>query len=197
MKHFFLLILTLCLLLSTLCGCGKTSSLIRYDISSSVSNLDPQFATDETDQMVIHNLFEGLLRQLPNGEVVNALAESYTISQNDTVYTFYLRQDARWRTEAPVTAADFVYAFHRIFNALSPSPYTQYYLSLKNAQSILNGDIPVEALGVRAIETIHWNFNCLNRTLPFWRAFVIPPRCPAIRNFSREHGENTVQPATL
>lgn len=159
MKHFFLLILTLCLLLSTLCGCGKTSSLIRYDISSSVSNLDPQFATDETDQMVIHNLFEGLLRQLPNGEIVNALAESYIISQNDTVYTFYLRQDARWRTEAPVTAADFVYAFRRIFNALSPSPYTQYYLSLKNAQSILNGDVPVEALGVRAIDDYTLEFQ--------------------------------------
>lgn len=152
MKRFVSLFLVLCLLSVTLSGCGESSSLIRYDIDSGASNLDPQFATSETDQMVIHNLFEGLLRQLPNGEIVPALTERYEISKDGCVYTFHLRQDAQWKSEQPVTAHDFVFAFHRIFNALSPSPYAQYYLSLNNAQVVLDGLLGVSALGVYATD---------------------------------------------
>lgn len=159
MKRILSLILSMVLLLSLLCGCSESSSLIRYDISSKVSNLDPQFATDETDQMVIHNLFEGLLRQLPNGEIVTALAESYTISEDECSYVFTLRQDAHWRSEQPVTAHDFVFAFRRIFNVLSPSPYAQNYSSIQNANAILEQGINVASLGVRALDDYTLEFQ--------------------------------------
>ena len=152
MKRIFSLILVLSFLLLSLCGCGESSSLIRYDIAHTVRNLDPQFATAETDQMVIQNLFEGLLRQLPNGEIVTALAESYTVSEDQCTYTFKLQEGVLWRNEEAVTAHDFVFAFRRIFNVLSPSPYAQYFLSLKNASAILDNNINVLSLGVRAVD---------------------------------------------
>ena len=46
------LLLTLCLLLS---GCRESSSLVRYDISNGVESLDPQFASEENEQLVIYN----------------------------------------------------------------------------------------------------------------------------------------------
>lgn len=159
MKRILSLILSMLLLLSLFCGCSESSSLIRYDIASTVSNLDPQFATDETDQMVIHNLFEGLLRQLPSGEIVTALAESYTISEDECTYRFILRQDAQWRSEQPVTAHDFVFAFRRIYNVLSPSPYAQDYASIRNAQAILEQGINVASLGVRALDDYTLEFE--------------------------------------
>ena len=159
MKRILCLILSMCLLLSLLCSCSESSSLIRYDISSRVGNLDPQFATDETDQMVIHNLFEGLVQQQPDGEITAALAESYSISDDECTYLFKLRENAQWRSEQPVTAHDFVFAFRRIFNVLSPSPYAQNYISIRNAEAILNQGINVASLGVRAIDDYTLEFE--------------------------------------
>ena len=159
MKRLCSLILVLCFLLSFLTGCGESSSLIRYDISHRVTNLDPQFATAETDQMVIHNLFEGLLRQLPDGSIENALAEDWSISDDGLTYIFHLRQDARWHSGQAITADDFVFAFRRIFNALSPSPYAQHYLFLQGAKSILENNTNVANLGVRAPDDYTLEFH--------------------------------------
>ncbi len=162
MKRICSLILGVSLLLTVLLSfsaCSESSSLIRYDIAQRVQNLDPQFATNETDQMVIHNIFEGLLRQEPNGEIVTALASEYSISEDECTYTFLLKPGTMWRSEQPVTAHDFVYAFRRIFNALSPSPYAQYYSSIKNANAILNEGINVASLGVRAIDDYTLEFQ--------------------------------------
>ena len=187
MKRILALILSLCFLLCCFSGCGsKSSSLIRYDISSSPKNLDPQFATDETDQMIIHNLFEGLFRQLPNGEVVNALAESYTLSADETVYTIALRQDAHWRNEEPVTAHDFVYAFRRIFNSLSPSPYAQNYLSIKNAQVILENGVSSELLGVTALDDYTLEFRLTQPDSSFLERLCHSSAMPCNQTFFEE-----------
>ena len=62
------------------------------------------------------------------------MAERWEISPDGTVYTFHLRADALWTNGAPVTAGDFVNAWHR---ALAPetaarNSYQLYYL--KNGQ---------------------------------------------------------------
>ena len=94
MKKCFSLLLALWMALG-LAACSS-SSAIRYDIPSPISNLDPQFATDDAARMVISQVFEGLFRQLPSGEVEPALAESYILSEDGLTYTFRLRQDAQW-----------------------------------------------------------------------------------------------------
>ena len=72
------LLLTLCLLLS---GCRESSSLVRYDISNGVESLDPQFASEENEQLVIYNMMEGLMRQKPSGELTNGAIERYEVAE--------------------------------------------------------------------------------------------------------------------
>ncbi len=50
-------------------------------------------------------------RRMPN--LIPGAAESWTVSDDGTVYTFKLRQDAVWSDGSPVTADDFVYSFRR------------------------------------------------------------------------------------
>ncbi|MCI8650056.1 MAG: peptide ABC transporter substrate-binding protein [Anaerotruncus sp.] len=137
---------------------------MKYDISNRVTNLDPQFATDETARMIILNTFEGLYQQLPSGEVAPALAQSYERSQDGTVYTFHLRQDAvwsgspargaevSWKAEDPVTAHDFAFALSRMFDATAFSPYASAFSNLENAAAILAGEQDRSSLGVRALD---------------------------------------------
>ena len=186
MKRIISIILTFCIICLTLSGCGESSSLIRYDISSPATNLDPQFASSETDQMIIHNLFEGLVRQLPNGEIEKALAESWTISEDKLTYTFYLREDAKWRTGSPVIADDFVFAFQRMFNSLSPSQYSQYYLSLQYAEEILNDKVSPSLLGVKALDTYTVEFKLKQPDSSFLEKLCHSSAMPCSRTFFEE-----------
>ena len=186
MKRLCSMILVLSFLLCFLTACGESSSLIRYDIPHAVSNLDPQFATDETDQMVIHNLFEGLVRQLPDGSIEAALAESWDISDDERTYTFHLRQDAQWHDGQPVTANDFVFAFRRIFNALSPSPYAQHYLFLQGAKSILDNGGNVANLGVRASDDYTLTFHLTQADSSFLEKLCHSSAMPCNEEFFNE-----------
>ena len=80
----------------SLSGCGTEPSLVRYDISSWVYTLDPQFAERESEQLVIYNMMEGLMRQRPDGTLEEGVIERYEVSQDQKRYTFYLREGMSW-----------------------------------------------------------------------------------------------------
>ena len=76
---------------------------------------------------VILNLYDGLVRDTRDG-VQMASAERYELSANadgveDTVYTFYLRDDLTWSDGEPVTAHDYEYAWKRACSPEMASPY--------------------------------------------------------------------------
>lgn len=140
-------------MLCFLTGCEKNTGvgeIIKYDIVSSTSNLDPQFATDDTAQLIIYNTFEGLFRQDETGTLVPAVAKRYDVSQDGLTYTFYLNETAKWSDGSPLTAQDFVFGFQRMFNPQALSPYVQNYTSFKNAEKILRGELDYQSLGVSA-----------------------------------------------
>lgn len=148
-------------LLLLLPGCKKRESneSIRMDLSQEVTSLDPQFSTAWESQVVMLNLFEGLLIRKGDGELAPGAAESYTISPDGLTYTFRLREDGVWndgsvRNEiapTPLTAKDFVFAFHRIFDPEVPSPWAGDFRAVKNSQEVLAGELPKSQLGVRAV----------------------------------------------
>lgn len=137
----------------TACGLGSgKNEVIRYDIAQGSDNLDPQFATDDTSRMIIGNIFEGLYRQLPSGEIVPAIAKEYTTSADQLVYIFYLRDDAYWSNDEPVTAHDFAFGLRRMFGKEAFSPYAGDLVSIKNARKVLAGECANTELGIRAID---------------------------------------------
>lgn len=135
-----------------MCACKSDPSgkIFRYDIAGPVTNLDPQFTTDQTARMILGNLMEGLLLQLPDGEILLGAAESYTLSPDKLLYRFTLREDMRWSDGTQITAADFEFAFFRIFSARSP--HAKKYLSIKNAADVLDRTLSPNLLGVRAVD---------------------------------------------
>ena len=146
-------------------GCEKDRGtgagyLFSYTLDANPQSLDPQLATDEASLTVIGNLFSGLFRMDDTGNVVPDVAESYEISPDGCTYTVHMRKDNYWyslgdarqeatRTDsedaakhaAPVTAADFVYAFQRLFDPRTGSPYRERFAALKNGQRIMDGEL--------------------------------------------------------
>ena len=91
--------------------------------------LDYQYATDGTS-FIAETLFTSGLTELDaDGNWVLDLAESYEVSDDGTVYTFKIRDDANWvdvngNVVRTVTAQDFVDAWDRLISEELASDYS-------------------------------------------------------------------------
>ena len=154
MKRLFLLLLPLCLLLTSCDYDAGIDQFFRYNISAEPATLDPQLATDPDTQTVLLNCFEGLMRLDADGEPIAGVAERYEVSPDGLRYTFHLRSDAVWRVSKeetrPVTAQDFVFAFQRIYSAATASPAAETFACIRNSAEVLSGALEPDALGVTA-----------------------------------------------
>lgn len=144
--------IAIALVLSACGGSGGDDKLtLRRGISAKVSTLDPHKSSAAWENIVIGDMFHGLMQHAPDGEVIPAMAESWTTSEDGLVWTFKLR-DATWSDGVPVTAEDFVYALRRIQDPLTVSQYASLLYIIKNAQAVHDKQVAPEELGVRAID---------------------------------------------
>jgi oligopeptide transport system substrate-binding protein len=116
-----------------------------------VESLDPAHIETASANLLGLDLYEGLTRLDAAGSVVPGVAISWQRTATDT-WVFTLRRDAKWSDGHPVTAADFVYAWQRVSDPKTASPYTVAVEFLKNAKAVIAGKLPPSALGVRALD---------------------------------------------
>ena len=158
-KKLLALLLLLGLLSAVLCGCGDGSAAktadegqtggsepteaqgaadhpneitvgIAQDLDES---LDPHKAVAAGTKEVMFNVFEGLVKPTPDGDLIPAVAEKYEISEDQLTYTFTIRNGIQFHNGDPVTVLDVVY-------------------SLEHAGSDSDGVVPIEAFS--AIEKL-------------------------------------------
>src|SRR6476469_6093479 len=91
--------------------------------SGDPETLDPHKTSTSAEANILRDLFEGLVMQDANANLIPGVAESWTISPDGTVYTFKLRADAVWSNGDPVTADDFVYSFRRMQDPATAAEY--------------------------------------------------------------------------
>ena len=125
-----------------------------YSIIDEFTSVDPQIVEDVSGSDIIRDLFEGLFNQDKEGNLVPGVATSYDVSDDKLTYTFHLRDNAKWSDGKPVTAGDFVYAWRRLADPNTASPYQWFIsiMSLKNGDAVQAGDLPPEELGVKALD---------------------------------------------
>ena len=83
---------------------------IAQDLDES---LDPHKVVAAGTKEVMFNVFEGLMKPTPDGDLIPAVAETYKISEDQMVYTFTIREGIAFHNGAPVTAEDVVYSVNR------------------------------------------------------------------------------------
>ncbi|OOE73829.1 ABC transporter substrate-binding protein [Salinivibrio sp. ML290] len=118
-----------------------------------VASLDPHKTQGVPESHVIRDLLEGLVNQDADGNVIPGVALRWE-NEDNKVFTFYLREDAKWSNGDPVTAQDFEYSFKRVADPMTASPYSWYlgYTHMENAKAIIKGDKDKDTLGVEALD---------------------------------------------
>ena len=150
--------------------------------------LDPHRAEGVPSSNILRDLFEGLVAEAPNGELIPGAAESWKISEDGLIYTFTLRPDGRWSNGDPVTAHDFEYGLRRSADPETLSRYSSVLAPIRNAREVIAGEQPPEALGVTAVDERTLVIE-LETPTPYLLGLLTHSSCYAVhRGVVEEHG---------
>ncbi len=182
---------------------GQTGQELAADQTLHVGNyaepqtLDPHRAEGVPASNILRDLYEGLTSEAPDGAVVPGVAASWEVSADGRVYTFRLRDDARWSNGDPVTAEDFVYGFRRTVNPATLSHYSSILEPIDNAAAIIAGEQPPETLGVEAVDA-HTLVIRLTGPTPYLPGLLNHSTTyPVHRRSVEEHGNRFARPGQL
>ena len=97
---------------------------------------DPALAAAPPDTDVVRAMYEGLTDYDPrNLTPVSAVAMRWESSPDNRKWTFYLRRDARWSNDDPVTARDFVNSWQRTLRLGDRAPHAKLLENIEGAQN--------------------------------------------------------------
>lgn len=156
-------------------------------------SLDPaQIRSGFPGEVVLVDLFEGLVSEDGQGKIVPAQAQRWETSEDGLVWRFFLRPQLKWSNGEPLTAQDFVYAWRRLLDPAQESPSAGLLLAtgINNAQSIYAGALELTSLGVEA-ESSQILKVTLERPVPYFLQLVsqrpfVPVNEQAITRFGKE-----------
>ena len=120
--------------------------------SADPESLDPHKTSTVYEAHILRDLFEGLVMQDAASDLVPGAAESWTVSDDGTVYTFKIRDDAVWSNGDPVTAEDFVYSQRRLQDPATGAEYASMFYVVKGAEEANTGKGSPDGIGARAVD---------------------------------------------
>ncbi len=114
--------------------------------------IDPGLLTDSYGAYLAQNVFEGLTVWDAAGQALQpGVASSWDVSDDRRVYTFHLRQDARWSDGTPVVAQDLITAWNRVLNPSTQAGYSTLLYPIEGARELHLGlTTDASTLGVEA-----------------------------------------------
>lgn len=170
-----------------------------YRMLDEAPTLDPQLNEDSAGFNILRDLFEGLLNQDHQGHLVPGVAERYTAADGNRQFIFHLRKTAAWSNGDSVTADDFVYAWRRAVDPEVGSGYAWYVelAGIQNAGAILAGNMPIESLGVKAVDPYTLQVD-LDRSVPYFPAMTTYATFfPTHRSTIEQHGIAWTRPENM
>lgn len=173
-------------------GSGESEQVLNWTTTSELPTMDTTMVTDTVSFDMMNNVNEGLYRQNAEGEYeAGVLDGEPEISEDGSVYTYKIKEDATWSNGDPVTANDFVYAWQRLVDPDTAAPYS--YLAdgiIQNATEIIAGEMEPSELGAVAIDekTLEVTYA---KPVPYLEGLLsMAPFYPLNQAFVEEQGDS-------
>ena len=96
-------------------GVADPDASIAVRLVAEPGNLDiRETAGAALDQILIDNVYQGLVSRTPDQEIVDTLASSHSVSADGLTYTFTLREGVTFHNGEPLTPADVVWSLQQV-----------------------------------------------------------------------------------
>jgi len=190
----------------TLTGCGSSetnvvagnkSGTLYWGNGTEPQSLDPQIATGVPEHHVISAVMEGLvLKDRKTLEPRPGVAKTWDISNDGRVYTFYLRENAKWSNGDAHTAHDYVWSWWRALQTALGNQYAYMLFPIKNAKRYYDGETSdFSDVGVKAIDNRTLQVTLTNPTPYFLQLLdhysLFPVHQATIEKFGRADERGT------
>jgi len=153
---------SICLMSLILVGCGsgeksETSNealkILKITVGAEPEDIDPHVVTGVPEHHIIAALTEGLVAEDPvDLHPVPGVAEKWEVSEDGKVYTFQIRENAKWSNGDPVTSTDFAESYKRILTPALASKYAYMLFVMKGAEDYSTGKLKdFSKVGVKVI----------------------------------------------
>ena len=152
--------------------------------------LDPSLVSDTSSARIVLEIFSGLVRLDNNLQIVPDIAETWDVSEGGTVYTFTIRDDARFSDGTPVLASDFKWAMERAANPDTESTVAELYLAdIIGVQDIIDGNATTAA-GIEVVDDRTLRFT-IDAPKAYFLAKLTYPTAFALKRENVESGGRT------
>ena len=140
----------------TLSRHGRPASSFRVNNYDEPEHLDPALVSESAGSTLLLELFEPLINEDPRDlHPVQGVAERFEKSDDNRLFRFFLREDARWSDGKPVVAEDFAWAWRRVLRPETGARQVTLLFPLMNAAlyhraelALLGADATLEAAPV-------------------------------------------------
>ncbi len=170
------------LLAFMLAGCGRPLTRVESGDQAQIlhrgngaepQDIDPQIITGVPEDHIVVALFEGLVSEDPHDlHPIPGVAERWDISDDQKIYTFHFRPNARWSNGDRVTAPDFVRAYRRILAPTLAAEYAYMLFVVKNAEEYNKGNLKdFTQVGFKAMDDLTLRIE-LNGPTPYFLSLL-------------------------
>ena len=179
---------------STILSVSAHAANLNIHNGGDPTSLDPQKISGDWENRIDGDIFEGLVTEDPKDNPIPGQAASWTISPDQKVYTFKLRDGIKWSDGQPVTAQDFVFAFQRLMDPKTAAQYAYLQYTIHNAEKINKGEIKdLTQLGVKAIDDKTLEITLENPTPYFLNALMHYTAYPLPKHVVEAKGDQWVK----
>ncbi len=131
----------------------ETENVLTVAMTASDMAMDPLHAYSTDELQIATGIYEGLVSYNPKTlQPVPGVAYKWEISESGTVYTFYIRERAKFSNGDQVTAQDFRDSWLRIINPDEEGEYSFLFDIIKGAEDYRNGrNRDPKSVGIRVV----------------------------------------------
>jgi oligopeptide transport system substrate-binding protein len=173
-------------------------SVLHRGNGAEPQTLDVHRSSGVTEANIQRDLFEGLITEAVDGRLIPGAAAHWGVSENGTLYTFYLQEKGRWSDGTKVTADDFVYAIRRALSPETASDYAFILWPIKNAEALSKGELKDPGkLGIKALDDKTLQINLVSPTPYFLGLLAHHMAYPVPHKAIEAHGNTWTRPGKL
>lgn len=184
-------------LLASIAFPALAETVIHRGNGGEPQSLDQSQISIDIEGFIVRDLSEGLTVYDAKGKVIPGTAESWTVSDDGTVYTFKIRDNAKWSDGSPVTASDFVYSMTRVLDPVTAAGYANILFPIKNAEAFNQKKAKAADVGLKAINDKTLEITLERPTPYFLQLMVHYTAIPVNKASIDKYGKDFTKPGKM